>query len=221
MSYFPSLEEIDQGQIEARDASGDAVDFGVPDNEEDFIARERAVLGDADATALAGEVDLLNGESDHVSIDATGNHLNNYSIQHPESFDTPAVPAESQEEVEIEPEAIKEWRERRELAIQRRDQQSEARKRETREAAKQAIDDFYENYNDKKDKAIAQTRAEEQEFVESRESSVAGGTTWERIVKLLDISEKHARTSAVDKSRFRELLLSLKDDPNAPGAKGY
>ncbi|KAK9237242.1 clathrin light chain [Lipomyces kononenkoae] len=219
MSYFPSLEEIDQGQIEARDAAGDAVDFGVPDNEEDFIARERAILGDADATALAGEVDLLNGDSGHTLSAAGENHLNNYSIQHPESFDTPAVPAESQEEVE--PEVIKEWRERRELAIQRRDEQSESKKHQTREAAKQAIDDFYENYNDKKDKAIAQTRAEEQEFIESRENSVAGGTTWERIVKLVDISEKHARTSTVDKSRFRELLLSLKDDPNAPGAKGY
>lgn len=52
----------------------------------------------------------------------------------------------------------REWRERRELAIQRRDEQSKARKQETLDAAKQNIDDFYDNYNDKKDKAIAQTR---------------------------------------------------------------
>ncbi|KAK9487263.1 clathrin light chain [Lipomyces starkeyi] len=220
MSYFPSLEEIDQGHTEAREVSRDTIDFGVPDNEEDFIARERAVLGDSDATALAGELDLLNGDADHTSNGDIGNHLDNYLTQSAQDFDvTPAVPADSQEEVE--PDAIKEWRERRELAIQRRDQQSEAKKHATRETAKQAIDDFYENYNDKKDKAIAQTRAEEQEFLESRESSVAGGTSWERIVKLVDISEKHARTSTVDKSRFRELLLSLKEDPNAPGSKGY
>ncbi|KAK9325793.1 clathrin light chain [Lipomyces orientalis] len=219
MSYFPSLEEIDQGQTEAREISEDAIDFGVPDNEGDFIARERAVLGASDASALAGEPDLLNGDADHTSTGITGNHLDNSFIPSGQSFDTPTIPEFVQEEVE--PDVVKEWRERRELAIQRRDEQSEAKKHETREAAKQAIDDFYENYNDKKDKAIAQTRAEEKEFIESRESTVAGGTSWERIVKLVDLSEKLARTSTVDKSRFRELLLSLKDDPNAPGAKGY
>lgn len=64
-------------------------------------------------------------------------------------------------------------------------------------------------------------RAEEKEFIESQESTVSGGTTWERIAKLVDLSEKNARTAKVDKTRFRELLLSLKSDPNAPGAKGY
>jgi hypothetical protein len=87
MSYFPSLEEIDQGQTEAREVSRDTIDFGVPDNEEDFIARERAVLGDSDATALAGELDLLNGDADHTSNGDIGNHLDNYLTQSAQSFD--------------------------------------------------------------------------------------------------------------------------------------
>ncbi|KAK7203753.1 clathrin light chain [Myxozyma melibiosi] len=226
MSYFPSLEEIDGGVTEARSiddagangSSGDVLDFGVPDSEADFVAREKAVLGDSDAAALTTDGgDLLNGDAPEELI---GGESAAFSAQ---SFETPVAtdyeaPAPVEEE---EPDVIKEWRERRELAIQRRDEQSEAKKKETREAAKQAIDDFYENYNDKKEKAIAQTREEEAEFIKSQESTVSGGTTWERIAKLVDLSEKNARTAKYDKTRFRELLLSLKNDPNAPGAKGY
>lgn len=52
----------------------------------------------------------------------------------------------------------RQWRERQTLEIQRRDEQSEARKRETIEKAQGAVDDFYENYNSKRDKALEQTR---------------------------------------------------------------
>ena len=50
------------------------------------------------------------------------------------------------------------WRERQALDIQRRDELSENRKRETIEKAQRAVDDFYENYNAKRDKAIELTR---------------------------------------------------------------
>lgn len=69
----------------------------------------------------------------------------------------------------------------------------------------------------KKDKAIENTRREAEEFLASRENTVAGGTSWERIAKLVDLSEKGASRGG-DKTRFRELLLSLKKDEKAPGA---
>lgn len=52
----------------------------------------------------------------------------------------------------------RQWRERQTLEIQRRDELSDARKRETIGKAQGAVDDFYENYNSKRDKAIEQTR---------------------------------------------------------------
>ena len=42
--------------------------------------------------------------------------------------------------------------------IQRREEIAAKKKQEVIEQAKQAIDDFYENYNNQKEKAIAQTR---------------------------------------------------------------
>ena len=52
----------------------------------------------------------------------------------------------------------RQWREERNLQIQRREEISQKKKQEITEQAKQAIDDFYENYNNQKEKAIAQTR---------------------------------------------------------------
>jgi hypothetical protein len=59
--------------------------------------------------------------------------------------------------------------------------------------------------------------------LESREDTAAGGTSWERIAKLVDLSGKGARggASGSEKAKFRELLMSLKKDEKAPGATGY
>jgi hypothetical protein len=123
---------------------------------------------------------------------------------------------------EEEPEAIRAWRERRAADIARRDEISEAKKQETIKAAHEAIDEFYENYNVRKDKQIAQTRREAEEFLQKREDTTSGGTSWERIAKLVDLSGKGAGGGApgTGKAKMRELLLSLRKDEKAPGASG-
>lgn len=123
---------------------------------------------------------------------------------------------------EPEPDVIREWRERRDLALQERGEKSEQTKAETIQAAQQNIDDFYENYNSKKEKTVAQTRREADEFLANREDTSAGGTSWERIAKLVDLSGKGTKggASGTGKEKFRELLLTLKKDEKAPGASG-
>lgn len=122
-----------------------------------------------------------------------------------------------------EPDVIREWRERRDLQVQHRDEVSSERKAKTIEEARQNIDDFYENYNNKKDKEIAKTRKDAEEFLASRDDTTAGGTSWERIAKLVDLSGKGVKggASGSEKQRFREILLSLRKDEKAPGATGY
>jgi len=134
-----------------------------------------------------------------------------------------SYPPPSFEEPEEEPEVIKEWRARRDAQRAHRDETSTETKAETIKEAQQAIDDFYDNYNDKKEKNIAQTRREAEEFLNSRDDTTAGGTSWERIAKLVDLSGKGMKGGATGtgKERFRELLLSLRKDENAPGATGY
>lgn len=125
---------------------------------------------------------------------------------------------------EEEPEVIKQWRERRNMAVASREEALAGRKEETVKDAQKSIDEFYENYNNKKDKGLAQTKKEAEEFLASREDTSAGGTSWERIARLVDVGRggKAAGAGAAEgKEKFRELLVSLSKDQNAPGAKGY
>ena len=126
-------------------------------------------------------------------------------------------------EDEEEPEVIKEWRERRDAQIAKRAEQFAAQREETIKEAQQNIDDFYENYNSKKEKGIAQTRKDAEQFLANQDDTVSGGTSWDRIAKLVDVSGKGTRGGAAGsgKERFREMLTSLRKDEKAPGATGY
>jgi len=227
---FPSLEDFDSGaQTDIKDATE------IP-SADDFLARERALLGD-DAQQFSsiegGDDDLLGGGStDNALGDST------FEAQFPDITSPtealrvtgPSVTYNSgyqayadENEVEEEPEVIKNWREKRDAQIAKRAEQHRQQREETVAEAQRNIDDFYENYNNKKEKNIAQTRREAEQFLANREDTTSGGTSWERIAKLVDISGKGPQGGAAGsgKERFRELLLSLRKDEKAPGAEGY
>ncbi|KAI1631329.1 clathrin light chain [Biscogniauxia mediterranea] len=230
---FPSLDDFDSG------AQTDIKEPGSP-SADDFLARERALLGD-DATQFATGTesailndpttdDLLGGgdagatgspafESQFPDINAaaqSGAGVTGPSVTYNSGFGAYA-------EEEQEPEVIKEWREKRDAANAKRAEQFAIQKAETIKEAQQNIDDFYENYNAKKEKTIAQTRKEAEQFLASRDDTTSGGTSWERISKLVDVSGKGQKGGAngSGKERFRELLMSLRKDEKAPGAEGY
>jgi len=234
---FPTLEEFSAGQTEAVDASGTDAD--------DFLARERAALGD--------DADLFATPHDHaVTIEDVGEDLLGDKVQtlvaseEISGFASSFPPIESRNKVapggtitgtgspfpqtgytnytepEEEPEVVREWRGRRDADLARRAQSSTEKKGATIKKAQEDIDDFYVSYGNRADKARAQTRAEADQFLENREDTAAGGTSWERIAKLVDISGKGIKggASGSGKERFRELLLTLRKDPDAPGASG-
>lgn len=122
-----------------------------------------------------------------------------------------------------EPEVLRQWREKRDAQLQHRDSISSSKKAETVKAAQEAVDEFYDNYNNRRDKQVAQTRKEAEEFLKNREDTTAGGTSWERISKLVDLSGKGQGGGApgTGKGRMREMLVSLRKDEKAPGAMGY
>ncbi|KAK6358423.1 hypothetical protein TWF730_007757 [Orbilia blumenaviensis] len=237
MSHFPSIEDLDDGFV--------APTGGPIDDADDLISREKAFLGDeanqfsvdkfpdidADGELLGGvgdssglvetqkfESSFPNLLADNEAVGPGGTITGSTAPYMPGVVNTnfPSISSLPDEE----PEVIKQWRERQQLEIQRRDELSESRKQETVDKARAAIDDFYDNYNSKKDKSIEQTRKEAEEFLASRENTSVGGTAWERIAKLVDLTDKGVKTGKTDKSRFRELLISLRKDENAPGASG-
>ncbi|KAF2649729.1 clathrin light chain [Lophiostoma macrostomum CBS 122681] len=248
---FPSLDDFDAGQTEARgDANFDLV--GGSTDADDFLTREQAILGDdakqfstpGDKLAtVEDDDDLLGGGDTSFQANVGGQEISGFESSFP-AIDTtnehmapggtitgsglpflPGQPAPSFTPLRSdspEPDVIHEWRERRDLQIQHRDEVSSERKSKTIQDAQENIDEFYENYNNKKEKEIAKTKREAEEFLANRDDTTAGGTSWERIAKLVDLSGKGVKggASGSEKQRFREILLSLRKDEKAPGAGG-
>ncbi|KAI1405637.1 clathrin light chain [Hypoxylon fuscum] len=230
---FPSLDDFDSG------AQTDIKDVGSP-SADDFLARERALLGD-DATQFAtgnesaaladpSSDDLLGGGGESAQFESQFPDISTPNEQVAPGGTITGGPSVSFSsgynayvEQEEEPEVIKLWREKRDAGNAKRAEQFAAQKAETVQEAQQNIDDFYENYNTKKEKMITQTRKEAEQFLASRDDTTSGGTSWERIAKLVDVSGKGQKGGAggSGKERFRELLMSLRKDEKAPGAEGY
>ncbi|KAG7738356.1 hypothetical protein KL923_003053 [Ogataea haglerorum] len=213
---FPELEGVD---------STDVGDSG------DFLKREKELLGNEFAT-----------EQDKIAED--DDDFEEFKSQFPEvstNANDVAPVAESEEEpkeaIFEEPVTnkfanlnleesihIQEWRKARELEIAKRDELAAKKLEEIKKEAEKAIDDFYENYNNKKEEAVEATRREEVEFLEKRDSFLERGTVWDRVVELLSLTKNSNASDLAgyrDKSKFRDLLMSLKGKEDVPGAAGY
>ncbi|CAN8095788.1 unnamed protein product [Discula destructiva] len=234
---FPSLEDFDSG------AQTDIANTSADPSTDDFLAREKAVLGDdannfatADDDAMfqtGGDDDLLGGGDEEAQFKSQFPDLSGpneavapggaITSQGPSVSYNSGYQAYANEEAEEEPEVIKEWRAKRDEGNAKRAEQFARQREETVAEAQRNIDDFYENYNSKKEKTVAATRKDAEQFLASREDTTSGGTSWERISKIVDVSGKGSKGGAAGsgKERFRELLASLRKDEKAPGATGY
>ncbi|KAL2757178.1 hypothetical protein ACRALDRAFT_1030416 [Sodiomyces alcalophilus JCM 7366] len=229
---FPSLEEFDSV------AQTDITPVGRRPSTEDFIAREKALLGN-DAERFSGPSghatydvadDILAGDNEDLQKSTSASDIPNLTREQDavgfEGNNTESsveFNSGSQTAVEEEPEVSKEWRKCRDAQIRKRAELFASQRHETIKEAQQHIDGFYDNYNTKKEKSVVQTRKDVDQFLASREDTASGGTSWERIAKLVDVSGKGNKGGAAGsgKERFRELLVNLKKDTRAPGAEGY
>ncbi|KAK2733646.1 hypothetical protein FQN55_003284 [Onygenales sp. PD_40] len=242
---FPSLDEFADGQTEPVDINNGNGNGGADDGD-DFLARERAALGDdadqfatpndQNATVEDADDDFLAG-GDHQQVnnntEQTGDFQSSFpplSLENEQVAPGGTITGTSSalqsfstyKEPEEEPEAVREWRATRDAELSKRAATSAERKAATISKAQQDIDDYYESYNKRTDRAKERTRKDAEEFLAKREDTAAGGTSWERIAKLVDVSGKGLKggASGSGKERFRELLLDLKKDEKAPGASG-
>ncbi|EEQ36222.1 putative clathrin light chain [Clavispora lusitaniae] len=190
----------------------------------DFLSREKELLGDEFQTEQDNEV-LAESDDDIQEFKEQFPEVDNSIAAEPqeESEDDEfenfgSAPPVSQELGESEP--LKEWRERRTLEIEEREKANRKKKEEIVAAARQSIDDFYDNYNNKKDQHAKDVLKEEEEFLEKRDGFLKRGTLWDRVNELVsEVGE--VSDDGRDKSRFDALLKKLKGKENVPGAGGY
>ncbi|GAA5805781.1 clathrin light chain [Helicostylum pulchrum] len=211
-------------------------DFNTPseDPTSDFLARERAALGEdadfftSDSPALAAmspsifeETNTLEGHTSSMSI-----HSNPGAMVVSSSFDEEYPKPEELETShafhkamlpEEEPETVRQWREKQKEVIAERDAISEEKKQETINRAREDIDKFYEEYNDKKQKAIEENREREETTVKKRDDVAASSNVWDRVTREVDTTNAKTGYHTRDITRMKDLMLDLKRDTKAPG----
>ncbi|KAI8816708.1 clathrin light chain-domain-containing protein [Fimicolochytrium jonesii] len=263
---------------------GDFGDFSDPTA--DFLAREKALLGD-DAALFGNHFDgpvQSSGVPDFASAtpgpivegfatDAFdsqpgfSSELNaaaamplpfeHTGASSQNSFDaTSATSNAFPAEPEVEPEVIREWRASFQALIADRDAKSQSKQQELLRNAKESLERFYAEYNEKKAKSVARNKDQETKAIADRDDTTSG-TVWDRVVKqieqvtqtasgssttkgkVVDLNKGRLTTTGADAkadkskdanknketvkvrdtARMKQLLMSLRKDPNAPGVK--
>ncbi|KAK0546983.1 Clathrin light chain [Tilletia horrida] len=134
-----------------------------------------------------------------------------------------------------ESDALREWRNKRADDIAARDAAAERKKGETISKAEREIDDFYAEYNRKKEKNISANKEAEARTISERQAELADGTTWSRITKLIDLQNPTSKTilntstaknpltgqPVGDLTRMKDLLLQLRREGDKAPAAGY
>ncbi|KAF7720802.1 hypothetical protein EC973_006066 [Apophysomyces ossiformis] len=196
----------------------------------DFLARERAALGDdADFFTTEGISSTMSPIADVLSPSSSAlvasqpqelAPVSDYSafeadfpkaeeLETSQAFHKAMLPEE-------EPEVVRQWREKQKELIAQRDEESEKRKQEAIQRAREEIDRFYEEYNEKKQKAIEENREREENYQKDREEA-SSANVWERVVREFDVSNTKNSYQTRDVSRMKQLMLDLRKDANAPG----
>lgn len=209
---------------------------GDDEYEGDFLSREKELVGD----------EFTTDQDKQVFEDDEDDEINEFKEQFPE-VDTKAEPSgttgaeglkdddDDDDEFEgstssngaakelnlSESQAIKEWKQRRDLEIEEREKLNSKKKEELIEKAKSTIDDFYENYNTKRDNHQKEILQEQEKFISKRDDFLKRGTLWDRVNELVTEVGELPGDESRDKTRFKELLTKLKGKENVPGAGGY
>lgn len=204
--------------------------------EGDFLSREKELVGDEFTTEEDKDILNFNDEDDEINefkeqfpeVDSSEPPVSQETINKENEYydddeDDEFDDFESNGIKELnlnESEPIKEWKQRRDLEIEEREKKNKAKKQEILDTAKSTIDDFYENYNLKRDSHSKEILAEQDEFINKRDDFLGRGTLWDRVNELIqDVGE--LPNGDRDKTRFKEILTKLKGKENAPGAGGY
>jgi len=110
----------------------------------------------------------------------------------------------------MEQSALREWERAHEQELTVLAGKESAEKKQTREGATSALNQWYDERKAETTQKASQNRKEEAEFVSSRDSLATAGTPWERVASLCDFTHD---SSNRDTSRMKSLLLRLKAKP--------
>ncbi|KAG8933427.1 hypothetical protein FRC03_004306 [Tulasnella sp. 419] len=239
-SQFPDLDDIGGGipstTTKFPDLNGsDGAGFPSLEDDDDFAAFSSSVKAPPTEIKVTGDdvVEKFESSFPDLGQDAytappiipQATSLFSTTPQQQSVYGAPIYAPVVEEEV---PEVIREWQVQKEEQIRQKDERSERRRQDTITQAERDIDNFYLEYNAKKERNIKDNKQSEAEYLDSLTDSLAAGTTWSRICDLIDLQNSQSKTLAragpgtTDLTRMKEVLLRLRrEGENAPGAAGY
>lgn len=202
MDKFPELEGNHNGEL-----SGD------------LLSREKELLGEdndfSSQPVPEEDVEIDESAQFEANFPPVSTADNSEQISQVPTPSEPSTP--TNEESKPKSAFLEEWKVKQELALERRDKASADKQEQIREKAKAAIDDFYSNYNQKREESVAKVREDAEKFIAERDEQNSG-STWQKVSALIsDIGKPAEGVTPADKSRFKEIVESLKNDPDAPG----
>ncbi|ODV78981.1 uncharacterized protein CANTADRAFT_90135 [Suhomyces tanzawaensis NRRL Y-17324] len=193
----------------------------------DFLSRESELVGDEFKTEQDQEIlaesddDINDFKEQFPEVEEAGPSGQNQHAHESEEDEQFEGFGNSTTQFDGESKHLSEWKERRDLEISKREEANSKKKKDVVQKAQQTIDDFYDNYNNKKEQHSKEVLKEQEQYLEKRDGFLKRGTLWDRVNELVtevgDLPENEDR----DKSRFTELLKKLKGKEKAPGAGGY
>lgn len=189
----------------------------------DFLAQEKAMLGDLESEITGGsastqpkaDVDagLLGGDVNELGTASGGLESSTGSFEMIGGDNNDSAPISGPPPSRIEPEKIRKWREEQQQRLEEKDLEEERKKEELRLQAKKELEDWLRQTEESiaKTKAAARS-AEKQAAALENGGPMEPGTEWERIAKLCDFNPK-VNKSGKDVSRMRSIYLHLKQNP--------
>ena len=128
--------------------------------------------------------------------------------------ESPVVPAAPLPEPEPETNALTKFTKEWEAKLQEKIGSEQEEEKKARESAKNELEDWSKQREIRLTKKKEMNRSTESVFVEQIESALVSKNTWERVTKLVDITQSDAKDGLKsDVGRMRSLFVQLKNEP--------
>uniref|UniRef100_A0A7S2GYA0 Clathrin light chain n=1 Tax=Helicotheca tamesis TaxID=374047 RepID=A0A7S2GYA0_9STRA len=119
------------------------------------------------------------------------------------------------EEVEAEPELspMAKWNNEWQVTLMQRKDEENAAKAKDVEQARVDLEKFQAEREARREAKMARNRSEEQDKLEALEADLENDNSWQRVVKLVELTQDSAEASE-DTKRMKDVFILLKNEPS-------
>lgn len=111
-----------------------------------------------------------------------------------------------------EPSPMQKWNEEWQVTLKERKDAENAKKAEVVEQARADLEKFQTERDTRREQRMSKNRTDEQEKLEAIEADLENDNSWQRAVKLVELTHDTVE-GAADVARMRDVMIQLKNEP--------